>query len=117
MSKNEIRVLTDEQIKQKLAGYKSHYTKKVKAAKTAKERKILENGREAYLAERLNEIMNENRKQIQRRAGVRSWESRRANSAKDTVRPTETKQTKKPVAKTTTSKSHGSKVGIRIISK
>jgi hypothetical protein len=118
MSKNdEIHVLTEEQIKQKLAGYKSAYTKKVNAAKTTNERKALEDGRFSYLAERLHEIMEQNKKQIQRRAGVLSWETRRANCAKRNVKPTETKQTKKPVAKTASKKSHGSKVGIRIINK
>lgn len=118
MSKNdEIRVLTEEQIKQKLAGYKSAYTKKVNAAKTTKERKCLENGREAYVAERLHEIMEQNKKQIQRRAGVLSWETRRANNANRDVKLTETKQTKKSVAKTASKKSHGSKVDIQIINK
>lgn len=114
---NEIRVLTENQIKQKLAGYKSAYTKKVNAAKTAKERKCLENDREVYVAERLREIMEQNKKQIQRRAGVLSWETRRANSAKRNVKQVETKQTKKPVSKTASKKSHSSKVGIHIINK
>lgn len=113
---NEIKVLTETEIKQKLAGYKSHYTKKVNSAKTDKERKNLESKREEYLAERLAEIQKENRHQIMRRAGVLSWETRRANSQKRTVPSTETKQTKKPVAKTTAKRTN-SKVGIRIISK
>lgn len=117
LKNDEIRVLTENQIKQKLAGYKSAYTKKVNAAKTTKERKCLENGREAYVAERLHEIMEQNKKQIQRRAGVLSWETRRANNAKRNVKQIETQQTKKCVSKTTPKKSHGSKVGIRIINK
>lgn len=109
MSKsNEIRVLNEKQIKQKLAGYKSAYTKRVNAAKTEKERKCLENGREAYLAERLHEIMEQNKKQVQRRAGVLSWETRRANIAKSNANPTAIKQNKK---------SHTSKVGIHIVNK
>jgi len=96
MSKTEIRVLTDEQIKQKMAGYKSAYTKKMNAAKTTKERKALEDGRFSYLAERLHEIMEQNKKQIQRRAGVLSWETRRRNNATHHVANTgkQTKQTK-----------------------
>ena len=117
LKNDEIRVLTKNQIKQKLAGYKSAYTKKVNAAKTTKERKCLENGREAYVAERLHEIMEQNKKQIQRRAGVLSWETRRANNAKRNVKQAETQQTKKCVSKTASKKSHGSKVGIRIINK
>ena len=117
LKNDEIRVLTEKQIKQKLAGYKSAYTKKVNAAKTTKERKCLENGREAYVAERLHEIMEQNKKQIQRRAGVLSWETRRANNAKRNVKQVEAVQAKNPVAKTASKKSHGSKVGIRIVNK
>ena len=109
MSKsNEIRVLNEKQIKQKLAGYKSAYTKKVNAAKTTKERKCLENGREAYVAERLHELMEQNKKQIQRRAGVLSWETRRANNAKRIVKQVEAVQTKNPVAKTASKKDYSS---------
>ena len=62
--------------------------------------------------------MKENRHQIMRRAGVRSWESRRQRSAKQNAIPTETKQTKKPVSnQTNPKKNRGSKVGIRIINK
>ena len=108
LKNDEIRVLTEKQIKQKLAGYKSAYTKKVNAAKTAKERKCLENDREVYVAERLHELMEQNKKQVQRRAGVLSWETRRANIAKSNANPTAIKQNKK---------SHGSKVGIHIVNK
>lgn len=115
----EISVLTEEKIKQKLAGYKSHYTRKVNAAKTAKERKALESKRDEYIAERLAELNEQNKKQIQRRAGVLSWETRRANSQKRTVQPIECqcKKQAKAFEKKTTDRRRGSKVGVRVISK
>ena len=119
-TKADNTVLTEKQINQKMAGHKSNYTKKVQSAKTAKERKSLESKRDAYLAERLAEIMKENRHRIMVRAGYRAWDTRRANSAKCTVCNTETNTCKcnQTVAKTTAKRAHkGSKVGIRVISK
>lgn len=75
-------VLTEKEIKQKLAGYKSAYTKRVDAAKTAKERKALEAGREAFIAHIEEGIRSENKKMIQRRAGHLSWITRKANQEK-----------------------------------
>ena len=85
--KNEVEtftVLTEKQIVQKLAGYKSAYTKQVKAAKTARERKMLEAKREEFIGCIEHAIRNENRKAIQRRAGHLSWVTRRNNQAKQT---------------------------------
>lgn len=75
-------VLSEKEIKQKLAGYKSAYTKRVKAAKTAKERKALEANRESFISAIEENMRNENKKMIQRRAGHLSWETRRANQTK-----------------------------------
>ena len=112
----EFTVLTEDKIKQKLAGYKSNYTKRINAARTAKERKELEAKRDAYIGERETALREENRKQIQRRAGHLSWETRRANNAKRTA--TETTATKKPAdQKRPPKKCHHSHVGIRVISK
>lgn len=128
--KNEVVVLTSRQMQQKLAGYKSNYTKRVKSAKTEKERKALENGREAYV-ERMKKMLDEqNRKQIQRRAGFLSWKTRRANAvasrpAVEQIEKTARKAVKKVAkgveqkraGKTATKKCHSSCVGIHIISK
>ena len=114
----EFTVLTEDKIKQKLAGYKSNYTKRVNAARTAKERKELEAKRDAYIGERETALREENRKQIQRRAGHLSWETRRANSAKRNAPRTETPAAKKPAdQKRSQKKCHHSRVGIRVISK
>jgi len=77
-------VLTEKEIKQKLAGHKSAYTKRVSAAKTAKERKALEAGRDAFISAIECEIRAENKKMIQRRAGHLSWITRKANQEKTT---------------------------------
>lgn len=129
--KNEVVVLTSRQMQQRLAGYKSNYTKRVKSAKTEKERKALENGREAYV-ERMKKMLDEqNRKQIQRRAGFLSWKTRRANDAvasRPAVEQTEKTARKavkkvangieqKRAGKPATKKCHSSCVGIHIISK
>ena len=121
MSKNEITVLTEEKIKQKMAGYKSHYTRKVNAAKTRKERKSLETARESYLADRLAEIVEFNKKQIQRRAGFLAWETRRANNAKRMAKAVAKPATPKAEKAEKTAKKQGRRmrhsVGIRVISK
>lgn len=117
----EITVLTEEKIQQKMAGYKSAYTKKINSAKTAQERKALLDARDEFLANRLSEIQKENKHQIMRRAGVMSWETRRQNSQKRVVTSTPTKCTKctakKETKPSTTRKNRGSKVGIRVIHK
>lgn len=91
---NKFNVLTEKEIKQKMAGYKSAYTKMVKATKTAKARKALEDARETYLGAIESTILAENKKAIQRRAGHLSWETRRANANK-TVTRVNTATTKK----------------------
>lgn len=78
-------VLTEKEIKQKLAGYKSAYTKKVNAATSKKERKALEEGRDSYIALIESTIREENKKMIQRRAGHLSWLTRKANQEKSSA--------------------------------
>lgn len=85
-------VLTEKQIVQKMAGYKSAYTKLIKSAKTAKERKHLEDTREDYLGVIERAIRNENKKAIQRRAGHLSWITRRENQ--NSVKTIEKKEVK-----------------------
>lgn len=80
MKAEAMKVLTEKEIKLKMAGYKSCYTKKINAAKTAKEKKFLEKNRETWLQEIEQRIVAENKKMIQRRAGVLSWETRRKNA-------------------------------------
>lgn len=125
VSQKQVHILTETQIKQKLAGYKSHYTKRVNAAKTAQERVALEAQREAYISERLAELNAENLHQFRRRAAFRAWETMRARQAEEvnqlqnaTIKTTKVDNPSKPVVKTTKpSKSRTNKVGIRIINK
>lgn len=126
VSQKQVHVLTETQIKQKLAGHKAHYTKKVNAATNIRERLALESKREAYIAERLAKLQAENLHQIRRRAAFRAWETMRArnaeevNQTKNVTTKTTAKVTKssKPSEKTNrSSKSRVNKVGIRIINK
>jgi hypothetical protein len=99
-------VLTEKQIVQKMAGYKSAYTKMVNAAKTTKERKALEANRDAYLSKIETEIRKENKKSIQRRAGHLSWITRKANQSANsattqTVTEKKSKTTSKKVCRCT----------------
>lgn len=82
MNEEKYVVLNEKEIKQKMAGYKSAYTKRVKAAKTAKERKELESGRDAFIACIEKAIRDEQKKMIQRRAGHLSWITRKSNQEK-----------------------------------
>lgn len=126
VSQKQVHVLTETQIKQKLAGHKAHYTKKVNAATNIRERLALESKREAYIAERLAELQAENLHQIRRRAAFRAWETMRARNAEEVTKTNgaTTKMTakvtkySKPADKTNrSSKSRVNKVGIRIVSK
>jgi hypothetical protein len=82
MNEEKYVVLSDKEIKQKMAGHKSAYTKRINAAKTSKERKELEAGRDAYLACIESAMRDEQKKMIQRRAGHLSWITRKANQEK-----------------------------------
>lgn len=94
MNEEKYVVLSEKEIKQKMAGYKSAYTKRINAAKTAKERKELEAGRDAYLACIENAMREEQKKMVQRRAGHLSWVTRRANQEKTASNPTTCKKNK-----------------------
>ena len=76
-----IKVLSEKEISQKMAGFKANYSRRINQAKSSKERAALENAREEYLNSCMERIVAENKKQIQRRAGVLSWETRRANQS------------------------------------
>ena len=80
--KEKYVVFTEKQIVQKMAGYKSAYTKLVKSAKTAKERELLELERQGYLDAIEHSIRTANKKAIQRRAGHLSWITRKSNQEK-----------------------------------
>lgn len=108
---NAIKVLSEKEINQKMAGYKASYNRKVNQAKGA-ERTKLENGRENYLAECMKGIVEQNKKSVQRLAGFKSWETRRANQAAVEKKP-EVK--KKVVVKNP--RKYSSTVGVRVVSK
>ena len=90
MNEEKYVVLSEKEIKQKMAGHKSAYTKRINAAKTAKERKELEAGRDAYLACIENAMREEQKKMVQRRAGHLSWITRKANQEKAVTKATTT---------------------------
>ncbi|MBR4316262.1 MAG: hypothetical protein IKP65_04740 [Alphaproteobacteria bacterium] len=79
--KKEMTVLTEQKIKQKMAGYKSAYSKRIKAATNSKERSKLMKERDSFLASKEKEILDLNRKAVQVRAGKLSWVTRRKNEA------------------------------------
>lgn len=77
------QVLSNEQIKRKMAGYKSVYQRWINHAENKAERKKLCDKMESWLKEKYDGIMSENKKAIQRRAGHLSWETRRMNEKSD----------------------------------
>lgn len=94
--KEKYVVFTEKQIVQKMAGYKSAYTKLVKSAKTAKERELLELERQSYLDAIEHTIRTANKKAIKRRAGHLSWITRKSNQEKKLeMTTTETNNEKK----------------------
>jgi hypothetical protein len=119
MNPNDVKVLTEKEITQKMAGYKANYNRKVNAA-TGNERKALEDARDEFIANRENAIRTENQHNKMVRAGYLAWETRRANCQKRRVTDTQTTSAKKSTKKTTCTckkQNKGSKVGIRIIHK
>lgn len=94
MNEEKYVVLSEKEIKQKMAGYKSAYTKRINAAKTVKERKELEASRDAYLACIENSIREEQKKMVQRRAGHLSWVTRKANQEKNATTQSTCKKNK-----------------------
>lgn len=81
-----IKVLSEKEISQKMAGFKANYSRRINQAKSSKERAALENAKEEYLNSCMERIIAENKKQIQRRAGVLSWKTRRANQSAGQVK-------------------------------
>lgn len=79
--KKNVEVLSERKIQQKMAGYKSAYSKKIKAAVNSKERMKLMKERDSFLEEKEEDIRYQNRKAIQIRAGKLSWETRRKNES------------------------------------
>ena len=88
-------VLSSEKIKQKLAGYLANYNRRLNKA-AGKEKRELEASRQEFMDERKAEILEQNRKAVQRRAGYLSWETRKKNLMNQTVEniKEETKKTK-----------------------
>ena len=73
------QVMSEQQIKQKMAGYKASCKRRINAAKTTDEKRRLEAEMEKYVAEKQQEMLEQNRKARQRLAGYRAWETRRNN--------------------------------------
>lgn len=83
MNENAFPVLSEDQIKHKMAGYKSAYQRRINQTKSNSEKKKLCDGMELWLKEKYDAIMAENKKAVQRRAGHLSWETRRMNEKSD----------------------------------
>ena len=109
---NEICVLSEEKINQKMAGYKAGYSRKVNQAKGA-ERAKLEKNRESYLAQCFDSIMNENKKAVRHLAAVKAWATRRgevAAPAKSEVKP-------QSVRKCSAGKKYSSSIKCNVVNK
>lgn len=115
----EVTVLSEKEIRQKLAGYKANYNRELNKA-TGNERKSKEDARDQFFANIEKKIREENQHNKMVRAGHLSWETRRANmNKKCRVASTDTPCSKKDTGTktTTTKRQKGSKVGIRVIHK
>jgi hypothetical protein len=74
-SLSKYEVLSETKIRQKIAGYKSAWTKRIKAAKPSERKKVYAKS-VVELARVEKDIREFNKKQIQRRAGAKSWITR-----------------------------------------
>lgn len=77
-SLSKYEVLSEAKIRQKIAGYKSAWTKRIRAAKPSERKKIYAKS-VVELARVEKDIREFNKKQIQRLAGAKSWVTRRIN--------------------------------------
>ena len=111
------QVMSEQQIKQRMAGYKASCKRRINAAKTTDEKRRLEAEMEKYVAEKHHEMLEQNRKARQRLAGYRAWETRRRNieAAKETrkTRDAERKESMKKTAKPAASKNTAEKSACR----
>ena len=115
MNANDIKVLTEKEITQKMAGFKANYNRRLNKA-TGDERKSMVAARDQYFANKEKTLREENQHNKMVRAGYLAWETRRSNSQKRRVTSTQTTATKKSTKNTCPCrKNKGSKVGFRVI--
>lgn len=111
--KKNAEVLSERKIQQKMAGYKSAYSKKIKAAVNSKERMKLMKERDSFLEAKEEDIRHQNRKAIQVRAGKLSWETRRKNESVKSHKSAE-KHTCKSCSSKSSSKTNCKKIRITV---
>lgn len=117
---NEIKVMSEKEINQRMAGFKASYSRRINQAKTTKERASLEKNKLQYLNECMQRLVAEKKKSIQRMAGVKSWETRRANQSANEVKASEThhvvksEKEQEPVAKKSR---YSSSVKVKVVNK